>query len=399
MAFPAKPLRGIRVLELARTLAGPWMGQILADLGADVVKVERSGIGDETRQWGPPFVPDDGGGHVFSAYFQACNRGKRSVEADLSTEEGRDLVSRLAGGADIVIENFKVGTLARYGLDARMLCEANPRLIWCSITGFGQTGPYAARPAYDFIIQAMSGLLALNGFGLAQPRRVPLPTSDLFTGVYGAVAALAVLSQRGRTGCGAILDLSLFDTQISTLSQYFAVQTTDPEAGPRNPHAAVIPQIIVPTADGSVALVLASDIHFHHLVRGIGLPDLAEDARFRDRACRRANLEPLVAMLSEATGRFETADLLVLTERLGVPAGPVNSLAAAAADPHLRERGMLTRMPGPTGGARDVPGLRLPVLFDGAAAEPERGAPRLGEHNAALGADVDWLPARPARDD
>ena len=280
MQSPAKALRGIRVLELGRTLAAPWMGQILADLGADVVKVERPGTGDETRQWGPPFVSDDAGQTVFSAYFQTCNRGKRSVEADFSTEQGRNLVSRLSGSADIVIENFKVGTLARHGLGAQTMCRANPRLIWCSITGFGQTGPYAARPGYDFIIQAMSGLLNLNGLDLAQPRRVPVPTSDLFTGVYGAVAVLAVLNQRHKTGHGAILDLALLDTQISTLSQYVGGQAVQQEPGQPNPYAPMVPQIVVPTADGSVALVLASDLHFRHIAESIGLRELADDERF-----------------------------------------------------------------------------------------------------------------------
>lgn len=399
MESTATPLRGIRVLELARTLAGPWMGQILSDLGADVVKVERSGTGDETRHWGPPFVCDDQGEAVFSAYFQACNRGKRSIEADFLTAEGRDLVSRLAGGADIVIENFKVGTLSRYGLDAETLCRSHPRLIWCSITGFGQTGPYAARPAYDFIIQAMSGLLTLNGLDPRQPHRVPLPTSDLFTGLYGAVAVLAVLNQRRETGRGAILDLSLFDIQISTLSQYFAGHAVYPDTGRQSPHATVVPQMIVPTADGSVALVLASDLHLRHLAEGLGLQELCDDARFRDNASCGANLDSLIALLSEATRQLTMADFIARMERLGVPAGPVNSLAAAAADPHLRERDMLIRMPGPPGGPADVPAVRMPVLFGGVAPEPEKGAPRLGQHNAEVIADPAWLSAKTSKTD
>jgi crotonobetainyl-CoA:carnitine CoA-transferase CaiB-like acyl-CoA transferase len=391
MHSPAKPLRGIRVLELARTLAAPWMGQILADLGADVIKVERPGSGDETRQWGPPFVSDASGQNVFSAYFQACNRGKRSVEADFSSEDGRLLISRLAGGADIVIENFKVGSLARHGLDGQTICKANPRLIWCSITGFGQTGPYAARPGYDFIIQAMSGLLTLNGLDLGQPRRVPLPTSDLFTGVYGAVAVLAALNHRHATGQGTIIDLSLLDTQISTLSQYFTGQAAQTEPGQADPHAPMVPQIVLPTADGSVAIVLGNDLHFRQLAESIGLADIVDDGRFRDNASRRANLDCLVELLSKATRSFETLGFVERMERVGVPAGPVNTIATVATDPHLRERGMMIRIPGPTGGPSEVSAVRMPALFDGLAAMPERGAPRLGEHNAEIGRDPDWL--------
>jgi crotonobetainyl-CoA:carnitine CoA-transferase CaiB-like acyl-CoA transferase len=391
MHSPAKPLRGIRVLELARTLAAPWMGQILADLGADVVKVERPGSGDETRQWGPPFIADDSGKTVFSAYFQACNRGKRSVEVDFSTEAGRLLISRLAGGADIVIENFKVGTLARHGLDGATLCKANPLLIWCSITGFGQTGPYAARPGYDFIIQAMSGLMTLNGLDLDQPRRVPLPTSDLFTGVYGTVAVLAALNQRHATGRGTIVDLSLLDTQISTLSQYFGGQEVQVEPGQPGRYAPMVPQIVVPTADGSAALVLGNDLHFRRLAESIGLAEIVDDARFRDNASRRANLDCLVGLISSATRAFGTLNFVERMERIGVPAGPVNTIAAVAADPHLREREMVISMPGPTGGPGEVPTVRMPVLFNGVAPLPERGAPRLGEHNADIERGLDWL--------
>jgi crotonobetainyl-CoA:carnitine CoA-transferase CaiB-like acyl-CoA transferase len=366
------------------------MGQILADLGADVVKVERRGSGDETRQWGPPFLLDDSGEVVFSAYFQTCNRGKRSVEADYSTEEGRTLISRLASVADIVIENFKVGTLARYGLAPERLCQANPRLIWCSITGFGQTGPYAKRPGYDFIIQAMSGLLALNSLGTAQKRRVPIPTSDLLTGVYGAVAVLAVLNQRHATGRGAILDLSLFETQIGTLSQYFLRDAVGSESNSASPDGPMVPQIVVPTADGSVALAPASDPHFQHLVTGLEAGELAKDERFRDNASRRANIDALTAALSRETRRFGTAEIIGRMERLGVPAGPVNSLTDVVEDVHLHERKVFVSIPGPAGRSSAVPAVRMPILFNGIAAEPDRGAPRLGEHNNDFTADSGW---------
>jgi len=391
MGSSAKPLRGVRVLEMARTLAGPWMGQILADLGADVVKIERPGTGDETRYWGPPYVNDSAGNAIFSTYFQACNRGKRSVEADFATPEGQELIRGLARRADVLIENFKVGTLVRHGIGAQQLCAANPRLIWCSITAFGQTGPYAGRPGYDFIIQAMSGLLELNGLDLAQPRRIPLPTSDLFTGVYGAVAVLAALNRRAETGQGAVVDLSLFDTQISTMSQYFVGQSVNVEAEPENPyHSAAVPQFIVPAADGKVALVVATDIHFRNLVDGLGCSSLADDSRFKDNAARRRNLADMIDELSRATRKRKSSDVVDVLERLGVPAGRVNSLGDANADPQLRDRGVFVRMPAPQGVNRDVQAIRMPILFESEAALPERPAPLLGEHNSEIASDPHW---------
>lgn len=395
MATQAKPLRGLRVLEMARTLAGPWMGQILADLGADVVKIERPGIGDETRNWGPPYVKDAEGKTVFASYFQACNRGKRSVEADFAQPQGRALIERLVSAADIVIENFKAGTLKRHGLDAKVLCELNPRLIWCSITAFGQTGPYAARPGYDFIIQAVSGILEVNGLDLGRPRRLPLPTSDLFTGVYGVVAVLAALNQRAATGRGTLVDLSLLDTQISVMSQYFVGQSMHAETEPGNPHhSAAVPQFVVPAADGNVALVVATDLHFQSLAAALGCASLSGDPRFKDNAVRRANLADMIDTLGQWTSRLGTADIVARLERIGVPAGRVNSLSDAICDPQVSERKIVVELPTGELGAPAAPAIRMPILFDGQAALPESGAPKLGEHNAEIVSDPNWSAKR-----
>lgn len=390
MAGSSKLLHGVRVLELARTLAGPWMGQLLADMGADVVKAERRGIGDETRSWGPPFVTDGDGQPKFSAYFHGCNRGKRSIEVDLNEAGDRDLLRRLVAGADIVIENFKVGTLERHGLGGRAMCGEDPRLIWCSITAFGQTGPYAERPGYDFIIQAMSGLLALNGSGPAAPRRLPIPTSDLFTGVYGALAALAALTRRNATGEGSFIDLSLFDTQVSTLSLHILGQLLG-TAGMPHLHAAIVPQIVVPTSDGHVALVITTDIHAGRLLSGVGLADLADDPRFRDGAARRENVEGLAQALSPRTRGMPTTELIALLARLDVPAGRVNSIEELIGDPQTLHRGLVA----PSGGDRDMPAVRMPALFDGDAALSGVAAPRLGEHSQDIIDDPAWGAVRP----
>ena len=378
-------LAGVRVLELARTLAGPWMGQLLADMGADVVKAERRGVGDETRSWGPPFVADDDGQPVFSAYFLGCNRGKRSVEVDLKNPDDRALLRRLITSADIVIDNFKVGTLERHGLGPRTLCAENPRLIWCSITAFGQTGPYAERPGYDFVIQAMSGLLALNGSGPSLPRRMPIPTSDLFTGVYGALTALAALTRRNATGQGAFIDLSLFDTQVSTLSLHLLGHLFGGAGTPQNLHA-VVPQIVVPTSDGHLALVITTDVHSERLFSGLGLTALARDSRFVSTASRRANVRELERVLSDRTSGLTTAELVVLLAGLDVPAGPVNSVQDVLADAQAQERGLVTSTPDDL----RTPLVRLPALFDGTAAISARTAPRLGQHNDDVVGDRSW---------
>lgn len=390
MEAPSKPLRGVRVLELARTLAGPWMGQILADMGADVVKVERSRVGDETRGWGPPFVKDDTGESLFSAYFQACNHGKRSIEADFADPQGQELIRRLAANADIVIENFRVGTLARYRLNAEVMVSDNPRLIWCSISGFGQTGPYAQRAAYDFIIQAIGGLLSLNGSAESGPRSVPLPVSDLFAGLYGAIAALAALNRRHQTGMGTIVDLSLLDTQISAITQPIIGHILGDQIPGRHPYAEIVPKMVIATADGSVALVIASDRQFDRLVGSLGCVTLAQDKRFHDNDARCANLQDLAGELALLFRDISTSELVTRLAGLGVPVGPVNSLQDLVSDPHLQERQMFVRIPSPNGCSTAALAVRMPVLFDGQAALPESSAPRLGEHTFDVLSDPRW---------
>ena len=376
MTGSSRLLDGVRVLELARTLAGPWMGQLLADMGADVVKAERRDVGDETRAWGPPFVNGEDGEPKFSVYFHACNRGKRSVEVDLNDAADRELVRRLIASADIVIENFKVGTLDRHGLGGREMCRTHPSLIWCAITAFGQTGPYAERPGYDFVIQAMSGLLALNSSGLDAPRRVPIPTGDLFTGVYGALAAMAALNRRNTTGEGSFIDLSLFDTQVSTLGLHVLGQLLGTAEAPRGPQAALVPQIVVPTSDG----------HVGRLLSGLGLGGLADDPRFRDAAARRGNAEGFAHALSPITRNMPTEDLISMLARLDVPGGRVNSVGELMRDPHTLHRGLVAA----SAGDGDLPAVRMPALFDGDATISGLGAPRLGEHNQDVIDDPVW---------
>ncbi|CAE6737878.1 CaiB/BaiF CoA transferase family protein [Paraburkholderia aspalathi] len=390
MESPSKPLRGIRVLELARTLAGPWMGQLLADMGADVVKIERSEVGDETRVWGPPFVQSDGGESIFSAYFQACNRGKRSVEADFSNPDDRALVRRLIANADIVVENFRVGTLARYQLDAKSMMRDNPRLVWCSISGFGQTGPYAQRAAYDFVIQAMSGLMALNGTEEAGPRSIPLPVSDLFTGLYGAIAVLAALNRRHETGLGTVVDLSLLDTQVSAMSQDIIGHLLGRHQTAARRESDLVPKVLLQTADAQIALVIASDLQFARLIEAMGCSALADDERFKTNELRLAHLADLLEELTAIFRNCASNEVITRLADFGVPVGRVNSLSELTSDPHIAQRELITEAP-PLKGCKNVPpSVRMPALFNGQAALPETPAPRLGEHTNEVRSDPRW---------
>jgi crotonobetainyl-CoA:carnitine CoA-transferase CaiB-like acyl-CoA transferase len=390
MHSPEKPLRGVRVLELARTLAGPWMGQLLADMGADVVKIERAEVGDETRTWGPPFVRNDDGESVFSAYFQACNRGKRSVEADFANPDDQALIRRLIAHADIVVENFRVGTLARYRLDASSLAQDNPGLIWCSISGFGQTGPYAQRAAYDFVIQAMTGLMDLNGSAQTGPRAMPLPVSDLFTGLYGAVAVLAALNRRRETGLGTVVDLSLLDTQVSAMSQNIVGHLFGREQVSERADSDLVPKLVVSASDGAVALVIGSDLQFERLVEAMDCPALAADARFGTNTARLAHSAELVEALKHVFADHTAADVVVRLADRGVPVGRVNSLSDLTSDPHLRAREMIVDTPAMDACKHAPPRVRMPALFDGQAALADSPAPRLGQHTSDVRGDPHW---------
>ena len=366
------PLDGIRVIELARILAGPWAGQTLADLGADVIKVEAP-EGDDTRRWGPPFI--EAGGEKTAAYFHAANRGKRSITCDFRTAEGQVIVRRLVADADVVIENFKVGGLAKYGLDWESLRKVNPRLIYCSITGFGQDGPYAHRAGYDFIIQGMSGLMSVTGPADGQPQKVGVAVTDIFTGVYAATAILAALVQRGRTGEGQQIDMALLDVATSVMANqamnYLASGKAPGLMG--NAHPNLAPYAVFDCKDGWLILATGNDGQYQRLCRILRLDEMATDARFLTNADRIANRDEMTERLTAATKTWAKADLLAACEAEGVPAGPINDLAEVFADPQVVARGMQIAPGG-------MKGVRSPMSFSGADLALDRPAPRLGQH-------------------
>src|SRR5256885_16837660 len=324
----AGPLAGLRVLELARILAGPWAGQILADLGADVIKVDRKGTGVDTRGWGPPFVEAADGGHLGAAYFHSTNRGKRSIELDFEAEEGRRIVRKLAARSDVLIENFKVGGLAKFGLDYASLSKENPRLIYCSVTGFGQSGSYAARAGYDLMAQGMGGIMDLTGTPDGEPQRAGVPVADIFTGVYSAVGILAALVERDRTGDGGLVDCALLDSQVGVLANqalnYLASGKVPKRIG--NAHPNIVPYQVFPVADGHIIIATGNDSQFAKLCAVLGEPKIAEEASYRVNSDRLAHREQLIARLSALTARWRRAELLTKLESVGVPAGPINSL-------------------------------------------------------------------------
>ena len=366
------PLAGIKVVELARILAGPWAGQTLADLGADVVKVEAP-EGDDTRRWGPPFIDRDG--EKSAAYFHATNRGKRGITCDFRTPEGQETVRKLVADADVLIENFKVGGLEKYGLDYASLRKVNPKLIYCSITGFGQTGPYAHRAGYDFIIQGMAGLMSVTGDVGGQPQKVGVAVTDIFTGVYGATAILAALVQRGRTGEGQHIDMALLDVATSIMANQamnFLV-SGKPPGMMGNAHPNLAPYAVFDCADGWIILATGNDAQYQRLCAILGLEDMAQAPGFLTNADRIANREEMTARITEATKRWAKADLLQACEDQGVPAGPINNLAEVFDDPQVQARGMKITPGG-------LPGLRSPMTFSGAELALDRPAPKLGQH-------------------
>lgn len=373
-----KPLAGITVVELARVLAGPWAGQILADLGATVIKVE-SPDGDDTRTWGPPFVTYADGGHD-AAYYHATNRGKRSVIADFATEEGRALVHGLIAGADVVIENFKLGGLAKFGLDYASLAAAHPRLIYCSITGFGQDGPYAPRPGYDFIIQGLSGIMDLTGEPTGAPQKIGVAFADIMTGLYSAIAIEAALIARERTGRGDHIDMALLDVMVGVLGNqalnYLVSGNSPTRMG--NAHPNVAPYAVYPTADGWFILAVGNDRQFGKFCAVTGCPALAEDPRFVGNAARLANREALEAEIRAVTVRFERDDLLTRLAEAGVPAGPINTVAQAFADPQVVARQMQLDLA--AGDGTPVPGVRTPIRFAAMDLALDTASPRKGEH-------------------
>jgi crotonobetainyl-CoA:carnitine CoA-transferase CaiB-like acyl-CoA transferase len=369
----AAPLHGLKVVELARILAGPWTGQTLSDLGADVIKVEAL-AGDDTRQWGPPFIERDD--DVTAAYFHSCNRGKKSITVDFRTAEGQARVRELVADADVLIENFKLGGLKKYGLDYASLSELNPRLVYCSITGFGQDGPYAHRAGYDYIIQGMSGLMSITGNADGQPLRVGVAVTDIFTGVYATTAILAALHQRDATGTGQHIDMALLDVAVSVTANqamnYLATGTPPGRTG--NFHPNLAPYQVFDCADGHIIIATGNDGQYHRLCDILGLSSLKQAPEFLKNSDRVANRDKLEELLTMATKQFTKADLLAACEEQGVPAGPINTMDEVFSDPHVIHRGMKVELDG-------VPSVRSPFKFSDAELVLDRPSPKLGQDN------------------
>ena len=382
----SRPLAGLRVLELARILAGPWAGQVLADLGADVIKVERKGAGDDTRGWGPPFVEAKSGDHLGAAYFHAANRGKRSIELDFEDDEGRRIVKKLAARSDVLIENFKVGGLAKFGLDQASLRKDNPRLIYCSVTGFGQDGPYASRAGYDLMAQGMGGIMDLTGSPDGDPQRVGVPVADIITGIYSVVGILSALHQREKTGKGAYIDTALVDTQVGVLSNqalnYLISGKIPKRAG--NTHPNIVPYQVFPVADGRVIVATGNDRQYQKFCAALGASQLGEDPAYRTNTDRLAKRDELIGKLSALTRELKRDELLDKLEAVQVPAGPINNLAQVFADPQVKHRRMQLDLPSDAAKGGKIPGVRTPIVMDGDPMASPRPAPRLGEHTAEI---------------
>jgi crotonobetainyl-CoA:carnitine CoA-transferase CaiB-like acyl-CoA transferase len=381
-----KPLAGLRVLELARILAGPWAGQILADLGADVIKVERKGVGDDTRAWGPPFVEGKDGKHIGAAYFHGANRGKRSIEVDFDSEEGRRIVRKLAARSDVLIENFKVGGLAKFGLDYKSLAPENPRLIYCSVTGFGQDGPYAKRAGYDLMAQGMAGVMDLTGSPDGEPTRVGVPVSDIFTGVYSVIGILAALHEREKTGKGAYIDTALVDSTVGVLSNQALNYLISGKIPKRlgNAHANIVPYQVFPVADGHIIIASGNDAQYMKLCGALGAPELAENPAYKDNIGRLQHRTELVEKISVITATLKRDDLLAKLEAVQVPAGPINNVAQVFENPQVIHRGMRLELKREAAKGGTIPGVRTPIVIDGWKAASEHPSPLLGEHTAEI---------------
>ena len=385
-----KPLAGIRVLDLSRVLAGPWATQTLADLGAEVIKVEQPGSGDDTRHWGPPWHEAEN--ERVAAYYLAANRGKRSVAVDFSNPEGAALVAKMASDADVLVENFRVGGLKKFGLDADSLRAANPRLIYASITGFGQDGPYAARAGYDYIIQAMGGLMSLTGLPDGEPgggpMRVGVAVADLFTGMYTVNAILAALVRRQSTGEGATIDMALYDTQLAMLANQASnaiVSGKDPgRQGAGHPN--IVPYQPFEAADQPIIIAVGNDRQFAKLARVLGREQWVDDAGYSTNEARVANRELLVPMIAEIISARPAADWLAMLDEAGIPAGPINGVTQALADPQAVFRGARIRAGG--GWLGNVEMVGSPMRIDGERQDAALPPPGLGEHREAL---LEWV--------
>jgi len=390
------PLSGIRVIELARVLAGPWAGQMLADLGADVIKVENPDGGDDTRHWGPPFVEGADGENLSAAYYHAANRGKRSITADLKREEDQALVRRLIATADVVIENFKLGGLVKYGLDYESLKKINPKLVYCSITGFGQYGPYASLAGYDYIVQGMSGFMSITGEPDGQPMKAGVAIADVFTGIYAVAAIEAALIHAQKTGEGQLVDMALLDVQSAVLANQNMNYLVSGRAPTRlgNAHPNISPYEVVPAADGYLILAVGNDGQFRRLCAILGLQGIADDARYSTNKARVANRDEVRKLVSTETLKWQKADLLKACEADAVPAGAINTIEEMFEDPQIQARGLRVDLADAKGTV--IPGVRTPVVLSQTPLRYERPSPRLGEHQEEVLAELAELEGKRA---
>jgi formyl-CoA transferase len=396
----AGPLSGIKVLDLSRILAGPWSTQLLSDLGADVIKVERPVGGDDTRGWGPPFLArEDGSATAESAYFLSANRGKRSMTVDISTPEGQGILRELVKTVDVFVENYKLGDMRRYGLDYAALCEINPGLVYCSITGFGQTGPYSSRAGYDFVIQAMGGLMSITGQSDDQPgggaQKCGVPISDLMTGMYASVAIVSALFERTRSGKGQYIDMSLLDTQVAWLANQASNYLVSGKPPKRwgNAHPNLAPYQSFAASDGELIVAVGNDRQFGALCRTLGAEGLADDERYATNAQRLQNRATLIPALSELFARACKRHWLDQLERAGVPCGPIQSIPEALADEHVLARGMVFSLPHSSGVT--APQIANPIKFSRSRIHYRRAPPALGEHTEEiLATELDWSAER-----
>lgn len=379
-------LSGIRVLDLSRVLAGPWASQTLADLGAEVIKIERPGAGDDTRGWGPPFAKDEAGNDTTeAAYYLTANRGKKSLTVDITKPEGQEIVRNLAAQSDVVLENFKVGGLAKYGLDYTSLAKINPKLVYCSITGFGQDGPYKDRPGYDFMIQGMGGLMSITGTPDeapgGQPMKVGVAVADIFTGLYATIGILSALRHRDATGEGQHIDLALLDVQTAVLANQAMNYLTTGVAPGRlgNAHPNIVPYEAFPSADGYLILAVGNDSQFKSFCEVAGLNDLPADTRYATNRSRVANRETLVPMIRRAMVTKTTDEWIGVLEKANVPCGPINTLDRVFDNPQVQHRGMIRYLDHPVAGK--VPTVANPIKFSKTPISGETAAPMLGQHS------------------
>jgi len=385
------PLAGLRIFDLTRILAGPTCTQLLGDLGADVIKIERPGEGDDTRRWGPPYVKNaDGSDSDASAYYLSSNRNKRSLTIDIAKPEGQALARKLAASCDIVVENFKVGGLAKFGLDYLSLRAVKPELVYCSITGFGQTGPYAPRAGYDYLAQGMGGMMSLTGEADGRPMKIGVGIADVMCGMYATVAILAALHHREKTGQGQYIDLALLDSQVAWLINEGLNYLTSGEVPHRRgtEHANIVPYNVLPCADGHFIIAVGNDRQFQRFCAFAGAPELAEDPRFLTNSLRVANREALYAILPKLTAGKTLDQWVDGLSEIGVPSGPVNTLDRVFADPQILHRGMRVAMPFPGSEKGEIEVIGNPIKLSETPVEYRRPPPRVGEHSAEVLAEL-----------